>query len=54
MIDLPIHTDGTAPEDWLCAILSKNILNDCHASGEAKGGEDEDDDPEVPEALDHD
>ena len=32
----------------------EKILEDCHAGGEAKCGEDEDDDPEVPKALDHD
>ena len=32
----------------------EKILEDCHAGGEAKGGEDEDDDPEIPKALDHD
>ena len=44
----------TPPEHWPCMIFPKHILNDCHASGEAKGGEDEDNDPEVPKTLDHD
>ena len=35
-------------------ILAEHILKDSHAGGEAEGGEDEHDHPEVPEALDHD
>ena len=44
-----------SPKDWLgVVVLAEEILDDCNASGEAKRGEDEYNDPEVPEALDHD
>ena len=35
-------------------IFAEDIFDHCHASGEPKGGKDEDDDPKVPEALQHD
>ena len=44
-----------SPKDWLgVVVLAEEILDNCHTSGEAKRGEDEYNDPEIPEALDHD
>ena len=43
-----------SPKDWLgIVVLTEEILDNCHTSGEAKRGEDEYNDPEIPEALDH-
>ena len=35
-------------------VLDEEALDDGHVGGEAEGGEDQDDDAEVPEGLDHD